>query len=84
MVAGKEAFARKLGDDTAFWASCEARWGVGSGRYRDDIATRSRDWVVDAERKADREMVVRLITEGWAQLVEGLKKTVSDVSSARA
>lgn len=79
-IAGKEAFTQELENDSEYWQWCENRWVQGSG-YRDDVASRSDDWFEDAKREVERELIVRLISEGWKDLIGRVRQLINEVSA---
>jgi len=82
-IAGRAAFTHDLENDAEYWQWCEDRWGQGSG-YRDDVANRSDEWFEHDEREAERDLILRLISEGWGDLITRVRQLIKDVSPAES
>jgi len=77
---GRAEFEDELREDGDFWSDCDAQWGLGSG-YRDNIASKSRQWFDVDPHQAKGEEVMQLIVDTWTGICERLRDTIGRVST---
>jgi hypothetical protein len=73
---GGTAFKSQLVDDTAYWAECKARWGLGKG-YRGDIQAKTATWFDEASHQERRAFIEAEIQKQWSVVLAKLNQSLS-------
>lgn len=79
-LMGRTKYQSTLRDDSSFWQKCENRWGQGGG-YREDIATYSNSWFMDAKAVDILQVVIANIAADWKRIILRLRQLVDGVAT---